>query len=254
MRAQSFQLCLILCNPMDCSTPGSSVHGSLQARILEWVAMPFSRGSSRPRDWTCTCCISYIAGGFFTHWATWEAHLSHIMNNSFFFYWSKIALQCSASFCYLTTWTSYLYTNVPCLEPPSHSNPHPTHLGQHWAELSAKQQAPSSIYFTHSSVYMSKLFSQSVLPSPAHPWPPVCSLHLNLASCPANRSICTTNIYALIYNISFSLSDLLHIIWQTQSPPMSLQMTQFCSFLWLSNIPSCIHTISSLPIHLLMDV
>ena len=163
-------------------------------------------------------------------------------------------MQCSASFCYLTTWTSYLYTNVPCLEPPSHSNPHPTHLGQHWAELSAKQQAPSSIYFTHSSVYMSKLFSQSVLPSPAHPWLPVCSLHLNLASCPANRSICTTNIYALIYNICFSLSDLLHIIWQTQSPPMSLQMTQFCSFLWLSNIPSCIHTISSLPIHLLMDV
>ena len=41
-----------LCDPMDCSPPGSSVHGILQARILKWVAVPFSKGSSRPRDWT----------------------------------------------------------------------------------------------------------------------------------------------------------------------------------------------------------
>ena len=46
------QLCPTLCNPMDCSPPGSSVHGILQARILEWVAMPSSRGSSQPRDGT----------------------------------------------------------------------------------------------------------------------------------------------------------------------------------------------------------
>ena len=44
------QLCLMFCNPMDCSPPGFSVHGILQARILEWVAIPFSRGSSQPRD------------------------------------------------------------------------------------------------------------------------------------------------------------------------------------------------------------
>ena len=44
------QLCLTLCNPMDYSRPGSSVHGIIQARILEWVAIPFSRGSSQPRD------------------------------------------------------------------------------------------------------------------------------------------------------------------------------------------------------------
>ena len=44
------QLCPTLCNPMDCSLPGSSVHGIFQARILEWVAIPFSRGSSGPRD------------------------------------------------------------------------------------------------------------------------------------------------------------------------------------------------------------
>ena len=47
------QLCLTLFNPLGYSPPGSSVHGILQARILEWVAMPFSRGSSQPEDKTC---------------------------------------------------------------------------------------------------------------------------------------------------------------------------------------------------------
>ena len=60
------QLCLTLCDPMDCSSPGSSVHGILQARILEWVAVSFSRESSQPRDWTQVSCT---AGRFFTNWA-----------------------------------------------------------------------------------------------------------------------------------------------------------------------------------------
>ena len=51
-----------LCDPVDCSPPGSSAHGILQARIMECVAIPFSRGCSRPRDWTW---VSWIAGGFF---------------------------------------------------------------------------------------------------------------------------------------------------------------------------------------------
>ena len=46
------QLCLTLCNPMNCNPPGSSIHGILQARILEWVAISFSRASSQPRDRT----------------------------------------------------------------------------------------------------------------------------------------------------------------------------------------------------------
>ena len=54
------QLCPALCNNMDCSPPGSSVLGILQARILEWVAMPSSRGSSQSRDRTGVCCISCI--------------------------------------------------------------------------------------------------------------------------------------------------------------------------------------------------
>ena len=71
------QSCLTLCDPMDrgawqssCSPPGSSVHGILQARIVEWVAMPSSRGSSQPRDQTQ---VSHLVGGFFTIWATREA-------------------------------------------------------------------------------------------------------------------------------------------------------------------------------------
>ena len=57
-----------LCNPMDCSLAGS-VHGILQARILEWVFISFSRESSWLRDQTLVSCVSCIAGGFFTHWA-----------------------------------------------------------------------------------------------------------------------------------------------------------------------------------------
>ena len=59
------QSCLTLCNPRECSPPGSSVHWISQARILEWVAITFSRGSSQPRDQTQVSCI---AGRFFTVW------------------------------------------------------------------------------------------------------------------------------------------------------------------------------------------
>ena len=61
-----------LCDPLDRSPLGSSVHGILQAGILQWVAMLSSRASSWPRDRTCVPCISCTAGRFFTHWATWE--------------------------------------------------------------------------------------------------------------------------------------------------------------------------------------
>ena len=60
--AKSLQSCLMLCNPIDGSPPGSPVPGILQARTLEWVAIPFSRGSSPPRDRTQVSCI---AGSFF---------------------------------------------------------------------------------------------------------------------------------------------------------------------------------------------
>ena len=80
-------LCLVaqlhptLCDAMDCSPPGSSVHGLLQARILEWVAVPSPRGSSQLRDWIQ---VSHIAGRFFTVWATRGALKQiHVYKNHF---------------------------------------------------------------------------------------------------------------------------------------------------------------------------
>ena len=64
--AKLLQSYLTLCDPMDCNLPKSSVHGTLQARILGRVAMPFTRGSSQPRDRTQISCSFCIAGGFFT--------------------------------------------------------------------------------------------------------------------------------------------------------------------------------------------
>ena len=75
------QSCPTLCDPMDCSLPGFSVHRIFQTRVLEWAAIAFSRGSSQPRDWTE---VSSIVGRCFTLWATREVqregkyHLSSV--------------------------------------------------------------------------------------------------------------------------------------------------------------------------------
>ena len=99
--AKSFQLCPNLCDSMDSSPPGSSVHGLFQARILEWVAMSSSRGSSWPRNRTRICCVSCIAGTFFTHWGTWEAPAKDIAgllggtqktDSTFSFWWISFYL------------------------------------------------------------------------------------------------------------------------------------------------------------------
>ena len=70
VKVKAAQSCPTLCELVDCGPPGSSVHGFLQARTLEWVDIPFSRGSSWPRAWTS---VSSIAGRFFTTWTTREA-------------------------------------------------------------------------------------------------------------------------------------------------------------------------------------
>ena len=104
---QSLQSCLTLCDPMDCSPPGSSVDGILQARILEWVAMPSSRGSSWPRDlnhvscfagkffttellgspFVCTCVCAWWCECLFVHVCielqVWGSHLWHPINSQF---------------------------------------------------------------------------------------------------------------------------------------------------------------------------
>ena len=69
---KSPQSCLTLCNHIDWSPPGSSVHGILQARILEWVTIPYPRGASQPRDWTRTSYDSCVGRWVITR-ATWEA-------------------------------------------------------------------------------------------------------------------------------------------------------------------------------------
>ena len=68
-------LCPTLCNPVDCSPPGASVHGILQARVLEWVAIAFSTGSSPPRDGTRVSCVPCAGRQILYHCATREAQL-----------------------------------------------------------------------------------------------------------------------------------------------------------------------------------
>ena len=67
VKSEVAQLCLTLCDPMDCSLPGSSVHGVFQARVQKWVAISFCRGSSQPRDWT----------RIYPHYRQMLYHLSH---------------------------------------------------------------------------------------------------------------------------------------------------------------------------------
>ena len=93
---------LTLCDPMNCSPPDSSVHGILQARMLEWAAMPSSRGSSQLRDQTQ---VSHIADRFFSIWATREAQFFCKM-----LYYGKIQISFVAStlFNVLSAWTIWI--------------------------------------------------------------------------------------------------------------------------------------------------
>ena len=93
--------CLTLCDPVECSSPGSSVHGIFQARTLEWVAMLSSWGSSWPRDWTCVSCDSRIAGGFFIteSWGKPMAHHSSSHFDSCLYSCSLFCMHVLAFFC-----------------------------------------------------------------------------------------------------------------------------------------------------------
>ena len=99
--AKLLQLCLSLCDLMDCSPPDSSVRGILQARILEWVATPSSKGSSQFREWTCVSYVPCIGRQVFTTSAAWKAPWTRlllfsrlVMSNSLWPY----GLQASLSF------------------------------------------------------------------------------------------------------------------------------------------------------------
>ena len=126
----------------------------------------------------------------------------------------------------------------------------------------------SVIHFIHITVFMSIRISQFITPPPPHPtphtphtphhFPPLVSVRLFSTSVSLFLPCKLVHLYhfsrfhihALIYYICFSLTDLLHSVWQSLDPSTSLQMTQFHSFLWLSNIPLYIYTTSSLSISL----
>ena len=98
---KSLQLCPILCDPVNCSLSGSSVHGILQEGILEWVAMPSSGGSSQPRDWTLISHVSWIGRRVLYHL---HHHLS--------FVWSNYPDFCENHFfVFLCRLTIYLFPN-----------------------------------------------------------------------------------------------------------------------------------------------
>ena len=73
------QSCPTLCDLIDCSSPGSPVHGISQARILEWVAISSSKGYSQPRDWTRVSCTACIVRQILYRWATGEACVEKII-------------------------------------------------------------------------------------------------------------------------------------------------------------------------------
>ena len=165
---------------MDCSPPGSSVHGILQARILEWVVIPFSKGSSSPRDWTLVSCTGVR---FFTVWATRTYWIfctllgggsdllpevtGYLLKNrlknclviliwldvccslslfcfgcKFFFYWSIVDLQYCVSFCYTAKWISYTYI-------------HFFRFFSHIVHYRVLSWVPCAIYIRSSFVYLS---------------------------------------------------------------------------------------------------
>ena len=151
----------------------------------------------------------------------------------------------------------YLFP-LESLSHPPYSTPLGGHKARSWSPC-AMRLLPTS-YFTFGSVYMSMPLSHFV---PAYPSPSPCpQVHslvgLHFYSCLAPRFFMTIfffrfHIYVLAYGICFSLSDLLHSVWQTLGPSTSLQITQFHFFLWLSDIPLYICATSSLSIHLSMD-
>ena len=103
----SCEVMIQFCDPKHCSPSGSSVHGISQARILEWVAISFSRGSSLPRDQTIKPTVPALAGGFFTyHWATREegwGQANHELNGGFpGVFNSNLAGQPPTSLCFFT--------------------------------------------------------------------------------------------------------------------------------------------------------
>ena len=231
------EACPTLCKPIDCRLPDSSVHGIFQARILEWVAIPFSRGSSRPRDQTQVSCISrqilyYVNPSPKSH-QLWFSH--SVISNSASprtaarqASLSPIPRACSNS--YPLSWWCHP-TISPSVVPFSCLQSFP-----------APESFPTSQFFTSGGQSIGASASASVLPMNIQDW---FSLGLMGLICPCHPECgqsrltleAKSHIYVLIYNIYFSLSDFPHCLLQALGSSTSLELTQICAFLWLSNIP-----------------
>ena len=142
----SAQSCLTLCNLMNCSPSGSSVNGISQTRILEWVTISFSKGSSWSRDGTLLRLL-YWQMDFFSF---------------IFISWRLITLQYCSVFCHTLTWISHGFPCVPHPEPPPASLPIPSlwvfPMHKPWALVSCIQPR-LAIYFTLDNIHVSMLFS-----------------------------------------------------------------------------------------------
>ena len=163
VRAKLLHLCPILCDPVDCSLPGSPVHEILQARILGRVALPSSRGSTQPRDRTCVSYVSRTGRWVMTS-TTWEAsrinsnkiNLKNVTDRgNIFLNWSVTALQRCVRFCCIRKWIGYMYTYIPS----SWASPkHPTPLGHHrassWAACATRPLPTSYLFYTRGWIYM----------------------------------------------------------------------------------------------------
>ena len=132
--------CLTLCDPMDSYPSGSSVHGIFQARILEWVAMPSSMGSSQPRDGTQVYCI---AGRFFTIWATKKPHCSARLSDWTELNWTEAFSSHS--------WWAYLPCGMWDLISPTRDQTHISCFGRwilkHWT---TRKVPPWFLFFLRS--------------------------------------------------------------------------------------------------------
>ena len=157
-----------------------------------------------------------------------------------------------------------MYTYIPisppsCISLPPTPPSHPSRWTQSTELISlcyaAASHQPSIL---HLIAYMCQCYS---LTSSQLPFPPVSSSPFSTSASlflPCHQvhryHFFRFHIYALAWCICFSLSDLLHSVWQTLGPSTSLQITHFPSILWKSNIPLCIFATSSLSIHLSMDI
>ena len=129
--------------PHNCSPPGSSVHGIFQARILEGVAISFSRGSSQPRDRTWVSCVSCISRWILYHWTIWEALVSYTYIHKKLNYWRLTHNSEKA----MTPYSSTLAWKIPWTEEPGRLQSMGSQRVRHdWSDLAAAAAAATHNY------------------------------------------------------------------------------------------------------------